>query len=99
LTVVVVAWPLVEWLIHVFVLHQKPFQLMGRTFDLPVPRKHRAHHADPWNLEILFIPTHSFLYSLPMAAALSWLLTPSPGLALTAASGVLLMALHYEWVH
>ena len=92
-------WPLNEWLIHVFILHQKPFRLLGRTFDLPVPRKHRAHHRDPGNLEILFIPTHTFLYTLPALVGGAFLLAPTAGLALTAIVVTLALGLHYEWVH
>jgi hypothetical protein len=92
-------WPLNEWLIHVFVLHAKPKRILGRTFDPTVPRKHRAHHRDPWNLELLFIPLQSYLYTLPLLVGLCFLLTPSTGLALTALVAYLALALHYEWVH
>jgi hypothetical protein len=97
--VIAAAWPLEEWLIHVYVLHQKPFTLLGRRFDLPVPRSHRAHHRDPWNLAILFIPTHTFLYTIPLSVGLSFLLTSSTGTALSAVVVILALGLHYEWVH
>jgi hypothetical protein len=92
-------WPVLEWLIHVFILHAKPIQLGRFTFDGRVPRKHRAHHRDPWNAEIVFIPFHSFSYALPLVAALCFALTPTPQLALTALAVFLLLALHYEVVH
>jgi hypothetical protein len=92
-------WPLQEWLIHVFVLHYKPVRVFGRTLDFPVPRKHRAHHRDPWNLPLLFIPVHSFLYAVPAVAALWWAITPSLELAATGLVGYYALALHYEWVH
>lgn len=92
-------WPLNEWLIHVFILHAKPFTFAGRTIDPAVPRKHRAHHRDPWNLELVFIPLHSFVYSLPLLVGLCFLLAPTPQLALTALVAYLALALHYEWVH
>lgn len=92
-------WPLNEWLIHVFVLHAKPRRIGRYTFDPAVPRKHRAHHRDPWNLEILFIPLHSFVYTLPLVVGLCFLLTPTTQLALTALVTYLVLALHYEWVH
>ncbi len=97
--VIAALWPVQEWLIHVYVLHSKPFRFAGRSFDPRVPRKHRAHHRDPWNYEILFIPVHSFVYSLPILVALCFLLTPSTELALTALTFHLLCALHYEIVH
>src|SRR5689334_13271943 len=40
--------PFTEWVIHVVVLHSRR--------DISIARKHRAHHADPRDLDILFIP-------------------------------------------
>lgn len=96
---VVVLWPLQEWLIHVYVLHFRPRTFRGRTIDFRVPRKHRAHHRDPWNYEILFIPLQSYLYSLPLLVALWYLVTPNPRLAWTGIAAHLALALHYESVH
>jgi hypothetical protein len=92
-------WPVQEWLIHVFILHARPKRLFGRTYDFRVPRKHRAHHREPWRLELLFIPIHSFVYSIPIMLVLWWLVTPTPALALTGITAHFALALHYEWVH
>ncbi len=92
-------WPVQEWLIHVFILHAKPLRIFGRSFDGAVPRAHRAHHRDPWRLDLIFIPFHSFVYSLPILVGLWFLVTPSPRLALTGLCFYLLLALHYEWIH
>ena len=92
-------WPLNEWLIHVFLLHARPVRLLGRSFDFRVPRMHRAHHRDPWRLELLFIPIHSFLYALPLALALWLWLAPTRAIALTGIAFQLALSLHYEWVH
>jgi len=97
--VVFLYWPTQEWLIHVFVLHAKPFVLLGRTFDLPVPRSHRAHHQDPWNYRILFIPLHTYLYTFPILVLLCFGLAPTRELALTALFTHLALTLHYEGVH
>ena len=96
---ILVYWPLQEWMIHVFILHAKPRTLFGRTFDFRVPRKHRAHHREPWRLELLFIPLHSYLYSIPILLGLWWLVTPNAALALTGITAHFALALHYEWVH
>lgn len=96
---VVAAWPIQEWLIHVFILHFKPMPLWGRTVDFRVPRKHREHHRQPWNYEILFIPMHSYIYSVPLLALLWTAITPTAPLAWTAISVHLALALHYEWIH
>ncbi len=92
-------WPLNEWLIHVFVLHYKPLTLAGRTLDFPVPRSHRIHHRDPWNIDLLFIPLHSYIYSIPLLVGVWYLITPTAPLAWTGVSIYLVLSLHYEWVH
>lgn len=92
-------WPLEEWLIHVFILHAKPITIFGRTIDGRVPRKHRAHHREPWRLDLLFIPMHSFVYSIPILLGIWWLVTPSTPLFWTGVCAHFALALHYEWVH
>lgn len=97
--VIAAVWPVQEWLIHVYILHFKPIEVFGRTIEFPTPRSHRLHHRDPWNYKILFIPLHTYIYSLPMLWLLWTSVTPNLGLALTAISTHLLLALHYEWIH
>ncbi len=97
--VIAALWPLQEWGIHVWILHAKPVRIGRFRFDGRVPRAHRAHHRDPWNYALLFIPFHSFWYSLPIVAALCFLATPGPELALTALATYLALAIHYEAVH
>ncbi len=96
---VVAFWPLQEWLIHVFILHYRPVTIGGRTLDFPVPRSHRAHHRDPWNIDILFIPSHVFLYAIPLQTALWIGLAPTLPLAFTGLATFYALTLHYEWVH
>jgi hypothetical protein len=97
--VVALYWPIQEWLIHVFILHAKPVRILGRTFDPALPRKHRLHHRDPWNYHILFIPLHTYVYTLPLLVFLCFTLTPTAALALTALVAHLSGTLHYEAVH
>ncbi len=92
-------WPLQEWLIHVFILHYRPVTVLGRTLDFPVPQSHRAHHRDPWNIDILFIPSHVFLYAIPLQVALWVGLAPTLPLAFTGLATFYVLTLHYEWVH
>jgi hypothetical protein len=98
-TALVLYWPIQEWLIHVYVLHFKPFTWRGRRVDFAVPRKHRQHHRDPNNLDILFIPMHSYLYTVPFLVVFWFAVTPSTQLALTGLSLHFLFSLNYEWVH
>ena len=39
--------PFTEWVIHVTVLHLRPFTVRGRRFDLYIAKRHRDHHQDP----------------------------------------------------
>ncbi|GIW40447.1 MAG: fatty acid hydroxylase [Candidatus Binatia bacterium] len=92
-------WPLQEWLIHVFILHFRPRKVGRWTLDFAVPKAHRAHHRDPWDYELLFIPFHSYAYSLPLLL-LSWhLAAPTSGVAWSGITLHLALALQYEWVH
>jgi hypothetical protein len=99
LAAIVVSWPLLEWVIHVFILHYRPVTIMGRSIDFPVPRKHRAHHRDPTDLPLVFIPIHVFLYAIPLQILFWFWLMPDTGLALTGIAVYLALSLRYEWFH
>ena len=64
-----------------------------------MPRKHRAHHRDPWDAELVFIPLHSFVYTIPILVGLWLVFGPTLPLALTGITLHLALSLHYEWVH
>lgn len=91
-------WPINEWLIHVVLLHFKPRRIFGRRVDFLLPQTHRQHHADPWNLDRVFIPLHIYVGAIPVYAALAWWGLSTP-LVLTFATAHLFFALHYEWAH
>ncbi len=95
----VAVWPFVEWVIHVFVLHMKPFQIAGKTVDLHLSSKHRAHHQDPDDLTHVFIPIRSLLISLPFYFLVAWLVMPTTPLMFTALAGLFTMGIIYEWCH
>jgi hypothetical protein len=96
---IVAYFPFNEWLIHVLMLHFRPRRLFGRTIDFYLPKTHRRHHADPWNLKWVFIPRHIHFWTVPQVALILWLLWPWKELALTGLTTYLLLGLHYEWVH
>ncbi len=96
---IVVLWPLLEWLIHVHLLHARPRKLFGRTLDLRVSRVHRAHHQDPSDLRDITINLEVFPTVVPALIALAYWLFPSAELATGALATFFLMALHYEWCH
>lgn len=92
-------FPVNEWLIHVVMLHWKPRRLLGRTIDFYLPKTHRRHHADPWNLKWVFIPRHVHALVIPTIGLLLLVLWPWKHWVLTAVTVYLVLGLHYEWVH
>ncbi len=92
-------WPINEWLIHVFILHNPPRQIGRARFDYLVARKHREHHADPWNLRLVFIPLHIFPLALPALVILAFWLAPDIRIAMTFLTAYAVLSLHYEWCH
>lgn len=100
--------PFIEWLIHVYVLHARPFHLGGRTIELPNAREHRLHHAEPSDPHWVVIPLRVlplFLALLALLAAIetlplhllaggSWL-----PIAATATLVSFLFVGAYEWTH
>ena len=89
---VVVSYPFLEWFIHVFVLHSR--------YDFDLARKHREHHADPWRLDVVFIPWSTHAQVLPLVIAPLFLLEGTPlRLAITGLGTLWLLGIVYEWVH
>ncbi|HEY1830313.1 MAG TPA: sterol desaturase family protein [Acidimicrobiales bacterium] len=90
--------PFTEWAIHVFLLHFKPVTWRGRRLDPLVARKHRAHHADPKDLGLVFVPLPA-LVALIAGMALGFLLALplDRGLSVLVVGYAMLLA--YEWTH
>jgi hypothetical protein len=91
--------PFAEWLIHVYILHFKPTTLLGRTLDFQIAKFHRAHHRDPWKLDLVFIPRRAGWLALGMLSALWFLLAPSPQVAMSGVVATVTAAFLYEWTH
>jgi hypothetical protein len=97
-------FPVVEWLIHVFILHWRPRTVAGVEVDTLLARDHRRHHADPRDVPLVFVPWRALLWVVAL-----------PGLAIPLGAGALLGAelsvtlsfvltlavvlLTYEWTH
>lgn len=99
----VLALPLVEWSIHVFVLHWRPRSIFGLTLDSQLARKHREHHSAPRELPLIFIPWQSLAVIGVVVVAVSLLAFPrlglGVGLGLTFLAATSALALAYEWTH
>lgn len=91
--------PLTEWMIHVFLLHSRPKTIAGRRVDLLAARKHRAHHADPRDVDLIFVPKQVLYGALPGALVLYGLLLRDLRLAATAVLVSYAMLTLYEWTH
>ncbi|HSE10012.1 MAG TPA: sterol desaturase family protein [Nocardioidaceae bacterium] len=95
----VAAFPFVEWLIHVCVLHWRPRRLGPVELDSLLARKHRAHHADPRDIPLVFIPWRALAWIIPVYAVLSFVVFPRAGLALSFLVSTAALACMYEWTH
>jgi sterol desaturase/sphingolipid hydroxylase (fatty acid hydroxylase superfamily) len=96
--VLLAAQPFTEWNIHVNLLHFKPRRLGRLTVDPLVARKHRAHHLDPRDLDLVFVPMPA-LVLLILALAAGFLLPMSPSRGLSALVAGYAMLFVYEWTH
>lgn len=97
--VLVAAFPAIEWVIHVVILHWRPRRLGPVRVDSLLAREHRAHHADPRDLPLVFIPWRALLWLLPASVAVAFLAFPTTASALTLLVSVTALMLGYEWTH
>jgi len=92
-------FPFNEWLIHRFVLHFRPRRVLGVQVDFYLPKTHRRHHAEPWNLAWVFVPRHVYALILPPMALAVWLSGSWRAELLSVFLTYMLLGLHYEWAH
>jgi len=97
--VLLAIFPLLEWTVHVVVLHWKPRSIGRLVIDPHLAREHRAHHADPRDLPLVFIPFRSLVGMIVSLALLSWWLAPSVTWGWTVLVTTYAVALGYEWTH
>jgi hypothetical protein len=95
----VVLFPVIEWVIHVVILHWRPRKVGGLPVDSLLSRKHRAHHADPRVLPLVFIPWQVELWLLPSYVVVALFLFPSHASGATFLVAVGALMFNYEWVH
>ena len=92
-------FPVIEWVIHVAILHWRPRSLGPVTIDSLLARDHRAHHADPRDLPLVFIPWRALVWLLPAYVVVAWLAMPTTSSALTLLVSVYAIMAGYEWTH
>ena len=81
--VMMALFPFFVWMIHAFILHWRPKHLGRSTIDPLLAREHRAHHMDPRNIPLIFIPAKALLWMLPLTVAIALLAFPRLGMGLT----------------
>jgi hypothetical protein len=92
-------FPVMEWVIHVFVLHWRPRQLGRWTIDTLLARKHREHHIAPRDVPLVFVPWQALIGIIAANVVLPLWLFPTTGQALTFMMTVGVTGLTYEWIH
>jgi hypothetical protein len=92
-------FPFFEWIIHVFVLHWRPKRLGRLTIDSLLARVHRAHHVEPRSVPLIFIPTKSLLWVIPLTVAIAVFAFPRLPMGLTYLAFTPMLGLAYEWSH
>lgn len=102
------ATPLIEWAIHVLLLHAKPIRWRGGDYELLAAREHRAHHEAPAELDGVLIPVYAVVLFFVMIAVTVWALSFPIHLVLGgdrvahAATGLVIsyvVLAGYEWSH
>lgn len=98
---VILMQPFVEWLLHIFLLHDKPRRIGPWTFDTVVAKDHRAHHLDPRDVRLIFIPNRWLIYInlVIFAIYLFNYIHFDPVTAAVVATTQFIIALTYEWTH
>jgi len=95
----VVLFPVIEWVVHVCILHWRPRHLGPVAVDSLLARKHRAHHADPRDLPLVFIPWQVELWLLPAYVVVALVVFPDRAAGLSFLVAATALMLGYEWVH
>lgn len=93
------AQPFVEWVVHILVLHMRPKRILGWRYDPLVSRKHREHHADPRDTELVFIPWPVLLQLVVLTLLVGWFAFPTLELGLTFVATLATIGAVYEWTH
>lgn len=96
-------FPVIEWLIHVFILHWRPRDIGRVHLDSLLARDHRRHHADPRDVPLVFIPWRALVWvivgGVVLPLAIGRLFGAGYGGILTYELVTALALLGYEWTH
>jgi hypothetical protein len=102
------AQPFVEWVIHKYLLHLKPMNILGRRVELYGSIQHRNHHLSPSDLDrVLLKPVEVLGFLVQIAIVIGVLAVAVDGplgwpVLQQALTGILFAYLglfRYEWSH
>lgn len=96
---VFVAWPLVEWSAHRWLLHIRPRRIGGLQFDPYFARRHRQHHMNPSDYPLVFLPVRVVAGAYAVFSALLFLASSDRALTFGVMAAISTAALVYEWHH
>ena len=97
--ILVAMFPVMEWVIHVFILHWRPRKIAGVKIDSELARDHRRHHSDPRDIPLVFIPWRSLVFVILGYYSISLLAFPRLGQGLSFMLALATLGLLYEWTH
>jgi hypothetical protein len=97
--IMLAAFPVYEWMIHVFILHWRPRRLGPVKIDSLLARKHREHHADPRDLPLIFIPWQTLIPVIASTYAIGIFAFDRYGLGFTYIVVSSAVGVVYEWTH
>ncbi len=95
----VALFPVIEWVVHVFILHWRPRQVGRFVLDTLLAREHRRHHRDPRNIPLVFIPWQTMIGLMVLTVVVPLWVAPTPGSGLAFMVTVGAVGLVYEWTH
>ncbi|KAA3608979.1 MAG: fatty acid hydroxylase family protein [Planctomycetota bacterium] len=99
--VILCAWPFIEWMIHVYLLHGEPIRMLGKVRYLYSSKIHQEHHLNPDDYHNSFINLPLILFGFLNYLIVSTIVGILAGtsVALTTMTTLLLFGLFYEWMH
>lgn len=92
-------WPFIEWGLHKYILHIKPFEVFGREFDPYFAARHRRHHLNPSYYPDVFLPKRVVLGAYAVLGAATWLVSNDPRWVATVLASSAVVTMIYEWTH
>jgi sterol desaturase/sphingolipid hydroxylase (fatty acid hydroxylase superfamily) len=107
--IIIALQPFVEWIIHKYLLHLKPFTIRGKSYYLYTARAHRRHHKSPGILDRVLLQSGEvsgsmFLIAITTAPIIAGAITLIFGGAfwpvyVTTVFFAYLGLFRYEWSH